>query len=764
MTAILVPGFTSDLRTRGPKPWADVRAFGAKGDGATNDVVAINAAITSLGAAGGNVLVPQGHYRVRGVGTYSADSLTVPYAVRIPETVGPIKLVGVPGGTFIELDTWAGSGDNNVVPLLIGGSAGARRTARTTLDGIVIDGRVAAQRTAGATYTDFGVLTAVSTDGLIINNCDIKGWNAYGGHILRSSTGVRLKSSRFIEDVKCGITSTLGALLRIESFDIDVDGCLFITDPFHGHGSISFGDNADIGLQARGMRVHHSGFFGGGRIQQVDLGGVDGCILDHNFFSDSLSSGVFVITLQQYTNANGTVYSARHNVVESNTFHNVMNGVRATGSNGTINSTKWSEGAYLNQIINNRVISSRDFERTSLGTLANSYPVPILPFTNIVFETGTATSGGATTLTNSGAAWTSNEWIDIVLKITGGTGVGQTRRIASNTSTALTVTQAWTVNPDATSVYSIQSYVTATATSGANSTLTDSAADYGTSGWTGGAITIISGTGAGQARLITSHTATVITITGTWGTNPDSTSVYALTLWNTKTLQIAFQDNATVSLSGTTTSGAAGSITLTGTSLTTDQYKNYWIFLTGGLGAGQMRRITTNSNAANSVCTTVPNWLTTPDATTTWTIGVAPIGLNTWANNIVEGGATSKALSTATYNNGSVWDNNQFHGIQTYTTAVQDNAAATPKARIRGSIGYNPLGGLIAQPAVAASTVAVYNTYGVDATVYIAAGTVTAISVGGTATGLITGAVKVPFGSYISITYAVAPTWVWYGD
>lgn len=70
--------------------------------------------------------------------------------------------------------------------------------------------------------------------------------------------------------------------------------------------------------------------------------------------------------------------------------------------------------------------------------------------------TGTATAGGASTLTNSGKSWTVNQWTNFQVRITGGTGAGQVRTIASNTGTVLTTSAAWTINPDATSVYAIE--------------------------------------------------------------------------------------------------------------------------------------------------------------------------------------------------------------------------------------------------------------------------------------------------------------------
>jgi hypothetical protein len=72
------------------------------------------------------------------------------------------------------------------------------------------------------------------------------------------------------------------------------------------------------------------------------------------------------------------------------------------------------------------------------------------------FATGTATAGGASTLTNSAKTWPVNQWTNSQVRIVSGTGAGQIRTIASNTGTVLTTSAAWTTAPDATSVYSIE--------------------------------------------------------------------------------------------------------------------------------------------------------------------------------------------------------------------------------------------------------------------------------------------------------------------
>ena len=70
------------------------------------------------------------------------------------------------------------------------------------------------------------------------------------------------------------------------------------------------------------------------------------------------------------------------------------------------------------------------------------------------FATGTATSATSTTLVQTGKTWTSSQWINSQVRITGGTGAGQFRTITANTADTLTVA-TWTTTPDATSVYEI---------------------------------------------------------------------------------------------------------------------------------------------------------------------------------------------------------------------------------------------------------------------------------------------------------------------
>lgn len=71
------------------------------------------------------------------------------------------------------------------------------------------------------------------------------------------------------------------------------------------------------------------------------------------------------------------------------------------------------------------------------------------------FTTGTASSATSITLTNSSATMAVGRYQNYLVKITGGTGVGQQRTILNNTATVLQVARAWEVTPDNTSNYSI---------------------------------------------------------------------------------------------------------------------------------------------------------------------------------------------------------------------------------------------------------------------------------------------------------------------
>lgn len=78
---------------------------------------------------------------------------------------------------------------------------------------------------------------------------------------------------------------------------------------------------------------------------------------------------------------------------------------------------------------------------------------------DIANDHGTATAGGASTLTDSTKAWATNSLTDAAVRIIAGKGRGQRRYVTSNTGTVITLDAAWSVTPDSTSVYTVGGYL-----------------------------------------------------------------------------------------------------------------------------------------------------------------------------------------------------------------------------------------------------------------------------------------------------------------
>lgn len=126
-----------------------------------------------------------------------------------------------------------------------------------------------------------------------------------------------------------------------------------------------------------------------------------------------------------------------------------------------------------------------------------------------------------------------------LLVLLAGAGAGQTRTIVdyNGTTKVAVVDRDWWILPDNTSEYSILADDTplvvdhGVAQDGGNTTITiRSSASSTNNTYIGGIITILAGTGAGQARLIDGYNGTtkVVTICDAWTTNPNTTSVYVI--------------------------------------------------------------------------------------------------------------------------------------------------------------------------------------------------------------------------------------------
>ena len=146
---------------------------------------------------------------------------------------------------------------------------------------------------------------------------------------------------------------------------------------------------------------------------------------------------------------------------------------------------------------------------------------------------GQSTGGNTVTTLNDTTQlfWQANQWAGATVQITGGTGAGQVRTIASNTTNQLTVSTAWSVPPDNTSAYAIlMPGPQAGRSTGGNAatTLNDSTQNWPANRWAGLELRITAGTSAGQVRAIVANTTNQLTLGTPWVTTPDTTSTYAI--------------------------------------------------------------------------------------------------------------------------------------------------------------------------------------------------------------------------------------------
>lgn len=196
-------------------------------------------------------------------------------------------------------------------------------------------------------------------------------------------------------------------------------------------------------------------------------------------------------------------------------------------------------------VMNAGTIAAGIFKVFDVGTMAwqSSLSTTNLPATwatdgkivnafnaNLSIDYGLATSGTANTIADTGKSWDTNTYTNYLVCIIGGTGIGQTRLITSNTATELTVDTAWSVNPDATSYYEIvndRSFAYGKATSATGTTLVNSGKSWTADQWINYQVRITGGTGIGQIRTITDNDTTSLTV-ATWTTTPDSTSTYII--------------------------------------------------------------------------------------------------------------------------------------------------------------------------------------------------------------------------------------------
>lgn len=142
----------------------------------------------------------------------------------------------------------------------------------------------------------------------------------------------------------------------------------------------------------------------------------------------------------------------------------------------------------------------------AINGAVTSIALPNFLISDLLFST--ASSGTLTTLADTSQNMTVNQYAGKYIIITAGTGAVQQTQIIQNSATVFTVNPPFTIAPDNTSVYQV--------------------GPFSPMQLKGCSVRIISGTGAGQLRTVSSNTATTLFTTQPFNPIPDTTSQFTV--------------------------------------------------------------------------------------------------------------------------------------------------------------------------------------------------------------------------------------------
>jgi len=308
---------------------------------------------------------------------------------------------------------------------------------------------------------------------------------------------------------------------------------------------------------------------------------------------------------------------------------------------------------------------------------------PVIHDSGIV--TAVSNTQGTMSITDTLKAWTGNQYAGYTLRISGNTGVGQIRRILSNTATVATLGDVTQVNKP----------------------------------WNNPGIFAPAITSAAGSQSAYSIESQVLTVDSAWGVQPDATSVfrvqsgavllatsasgapfYALQSYdiltdtwyilqaNTNMLAAAASDmslertteNASIWARGVATGGSTttlvdGSRGVDVVAWKTNQWAGYWVHIFSGTGAGQIRRIASNTGT-----------------TLTWTtVGTAPDITSRFMILGFDAGTATAGAATSITDSTKAWAVNRWSNyavrILSGTGAGQVRAIASNTATVLTVIG-----------------------------------------------------------------------------
>jgi hypothetical protein len=250
---------------------------------------------------------------------------------------------------------------------------------------------------------------------------------------------------------------------------------------------------------------------------------------------------------------------------------------------------------------------------------------------------------GTLTLTDTAKTWVVNQFAGLSARITGNTGVGQVRRILSNSATVLTLGDTTQMNKVWNNPAIFAPAVSATAGSQSAYQIESQVLTVDTAWTVTPDITSVFRIASGMVLLATNNTAAPFftlqaydIVTDTWYILPAQSSVL-VSVGSDLSIERT-TENASIWARGTATAGSTttlvdGSPGVDRASWKTNQWAGYWVYVFSGTAAGQIRQIA--SNTGNTLTWSTAG--TAPDTTSRYMI----LGFDA-------GTATAGAASTLT--------------------------------------------------------------------------------------------------------------------
>jgi parallel beta-helix repeat protein len=240
---------TGDAYFKSGRPWFDVRAFGATGNGSTNDSTNVQAAITAAAVNGGIVFFPPGTYKCNitvpnGVTLLGAGfGWCAPGITPIPST---LKSASGTGATAVVTITLSGGGTeaSRIQGLLIQGNNTGTSDVGLLIPNATGNGTVEVIDTAFANFGQQAILQNGPGGHLVMNMCIVEGALSDKTSAIRRGAIEIHASNAQLTNVEVGAGVVNGATIT----NAALNNCALMIDGTYGIYTGVVAEEAELGI------------------------------------------------------------------------------------------------------------------------------------------------------------------------------------------------------------------------------------------------------------------------------------------------------------------------------------------------------------------------------------------------------------------------------------------------------------------------------------------------------------------------------------